>query len=230
MKKKNFSETNAVPAKKNKASPKKAMLIIGIVAGVLGLVSAATVAFLTDRTDPVVNEFGGSVVDCLVVEEFDGETKSDVAVQNTGDTKSYVRAAVIVTWMSEDKSSVTAKVPAEGVDYDIVMADSLWEKGAWTPTVVMNTRLLVSRGNNIQTSGNKEADSARLHIHDEWSSWDGTLSPVADGKAFFTAGDTSAETTEGNFFERMKKKYPNCFLITSVDRFGIIPHWEVWGK
>lgn len=130
MKKKNFSETNAVPAKKNKASPKKAMLIIGIVAGVLGLVSAATVAFLTDRTDPVVNEFGGSVVDCLVVEEFDGETKSDVAVQNTGDTKSYVRAAVIVTWMSEDKSSVTAKVPAEGVDYDIVMDDSLWKKGA----------------------------------------------------------------------------------------------------
>lgn len=109
-------------------------------------------------------------------------------------------------------------------------ASGLWGDGEWIPKVIRNARLLVSRGNNIQTSGNKEADSARLHIHEQLSSWDGTLLPVADGKAFFTEGDTSAEQTAGNFFENMKKKYPNVFMITSVDRFGIIPHWEVWGK
>ena len=108
--------------------------------------------------------------------------------------------------------------------------NNLWAEGSWIPTVIENTRLLVSRGNNIQTSGNAEADTARLHVHDEWSSWDGDLHLVADGKAFFTAGDTSRETPTGNFFEAMEKKYPDVYMITSVDRFDIIPHWEVWGK
>lgn len=107
---------------------------------------------------------------------------------------------------------------------------NLWAEGSWVPTVIQNTRLLVSRGNNIQTSGNSEADTARLHIHDEWSEWAGELVLRADGKAFFTAGDTSESSTDGNFFENMKKAVRDCYLITSVDRFDIIPHWEVWGK
>lgn len=119
-------------------------------------------------------------------------------------------------------------------------ANDLWSEGSWVPTVVSDARIVVSRGNNIMTSGNQEADTARLHIHDEWSSWTGDLKLEADGKAFFTAGDTSAEygpvgstggqLTSPNFFETMKKAHPLCFMITSVDRFDLIPHWEVWGK
>lgn len=128
--------------------------------------------------------------------------------------------------------------------------DGLWEKETWIPTLVENVRLLVSRGNNIQNSGNSSADSARLHISDiesnpkkpyktpaEWNA----LLPEEKSKfftlesengSFFAEGDSTAvdASAHENFFEFMKKSYSNCFKITSVDRFSIIPHFEVWGK
>ncbi len=129
--------------------------------------------------------------------------------------------------------------------------DSIWEKETWFPAVIGNARLLVSRGNNIQNSGNAAADSARLHISDEISVpakpylppevW-GRLQPDekkayftldSGNESFFTEGNTSgvnAEEYGDGFFSFMKENYSNCFRITSVDRFEIIPHFEVWGK
>jgi len=40
----------------------------------------------------------------------------------------------------------------------------------------------------------------------------------------------NAEVYGDGFFSFMKENYSNCFKITSVDRFEIIPHFEVWGK
>jgi len=118
----------------------------------------------------------------------------------------------------------------------------------WFPTVIRNVRLLVSRGTNIMKSGLEAADSARLHIDDELSSsdkpfkvraeWDSLTDAKkseywtldSDKGSFFIEGDHSGDEVTSNFFEVMKKKYNNCFRISSVDRFGLIPHWEVWGK
>lgn len=128
--------------------------------------------------------------------------------------------------------------------------DGLWEKEVWVPTVIENVRLLVSRGNNIQSSGNAAADSARLHISDalsvsqksylpcaEWQSLDVSersdfYTLESENSSFFVEGDYSNEDGSAleNFFEYMKTKYSNCFRITSVDRFEVIPHFEVWGK
>lgn len=129
-------------------------------------------------------------------------------------------------------------------------ADGLWETEAWYPTVIKNVRLLVSRGNNIQNSGNAAADSARLHIDDSISDPARPYVPPADWKrlpddekekfftlesendSFFVEGDTTSEnpSLQENFFEHMKMNYSNCFKISSVDRFEVIPHFEVWGK
>lgn len=123
----------------------------------------------------------------------------------------------------------------------------LWGRETWYPTIIKNVRLLVSRGTNIQQSGNSSADSCRLHIMDRVSKPDKKYLPPAEWHAseeqenyytlesekdsFFTEGDSSgAETAVDNFFETMKDQYNNCFRISSVDRFDIIPHWEVWGK
>ena len=129
--------------------------------------------------------------------------------------------------------------------------DGIWEKETWLPTVIGNVRLLVSRGNNIQNSGNSAADSARLHISNEMSipakpylpaeAW-GAL-PLDEKKKYFTLdsgnesffieGDMSsvnADVYDDGVFKCMKENYSNCFKITSVDRFEIIPHFEVWGK
>lgn len=128
--------------------------------------------------------------------------------------------------------------------------DGLWEMEYWIPTVIQNVRLLVSQGNNVQNSGNAAADSARLHIDDLISVPSKTYVPPADWKrlpedekgnfftlesendSFFVEGDTTSEdaSLQENFFEYMKVNYSNCFKISSVDRFDIIPHFEVWGK
>lgn len=100
------------------------------------IISGVTLAYVFTHTDSLENIFDPSKVSCQVLEgedgnTFDGETKTNVKIQNTGKTDAYIRAVVVVTWMSEDEKTVTASVPQEGTDYSITYAtDSGWLKGA----------------------------------------------------------------------------------------------------
>jgi len=122
-----------------------------------------------------------------------------------------------------------------------------WDREEWYPTVIQNARILISRGNNIMKSGNSSADSVRLHISDTFSTADkayadpdawktldksGYYTLVCDDMSFFTEGDTSSEdlSSVDNALEYMKENHYKTFLISNVDRFELIPHWEVWGK
>ena len=127
-------------------------------------------------------------------------------------------------------------------------ANTLGASEVWYPTRISFARLLVSKGNNVMKSGLESADAARLHIDDQLSlpskpyktriEWD-ALSDAeksnywtldSDKGTFFVEGDATGEQVVPNFFEVMKKKYENTFRVSSVDRFGLIPHFEVWGK
>lgn len=126
-----------------------------------------------------------------------------------------------------------------------------YEEEIWIPTLINNVRLLVSAGNNIMKSGLESVNSARLHIDDhmsqsskpyieptEWMKLPEsekanyyTLESVND--SFFVEGDTTTEDYTmfpNSFYEHMKQTYNNCFRINEVDRFGLIPHFECWGK
>ena len=119
------------------------------------------------------------------------------------------------------------------------------EKEIWYPTVLKNVRLLVNRGENVSKSGTESADSAKLSIrtvglkkpYKKPLEWQGlseeekvktfTLTSKED---FFVEGDTSAEEIlESDFFSYMKRKYDNCFKMTNVDTYELIPHFEVGG-
>lgn len=76
---------------------------------------AGTVAFLVTKTDSVVNTFTPSKVTTYVEEEFNGQTKSNVKIQNTGDIDAYIRVAVIVNW-ADDKGNVSG-TPVKDSDY-----------------------------------------------------------------------------------------------------------------
>ena len=76
---------------------------------------AGTVAFLVTKTDSVVNTFTPSKVTTDVEEEFNGQTKSNVKIQNTGDIDAYIRVAVIVNW-ADDKGNVSG-TPVKDSDY-----------------------------------------------------------------------------------------------------------------
>jgi hypothetical protein len=54
-----------------------------------------TLAYLFTKTNPVDNKFNPSSVSCKVTEDFDGQTKSNVNVTNTGDTDAYIRVKLV---------------------------------------------------------------------------------------------------------------------------------------
>lgn len=109
---------------------KSSVLLIAIIL-TMGLMVGATVAYLVATSTEVTNTFTPSKVACEVIEdEFTDSVstmKTNVKVQNTGDTEAYIRAAIIVTWKNEEDGNVYWKQPVEGVDYSITLA----QDGGW---------------------------------------------------------------------------------------------------
>lgn len=114
--------------------PKRLATLLVSLLLVLGVAVGGTVAFLSTRTDRKVNTFTPSEVTCAVTETFENNVKSNVAVQNTGDTTAFIRAAINVTWMSNQDAAnqtVSAKVPVKDTDYSITFAKNTnWIQGA----------------------------------------------------------------------------------------------------
>ena len=110
---------------------------------VVCLSAGGTLAFLLTRTETTKNVFSPGKVACEVTETFTDNVKSNVAVQNTGNTDAYIRAAINVTWMKNDTNAgdqtVTAKVPQQGRDYTMSLSvNSGWLQetdGYWYYTI-----------------------------------------------------------------------------------------------
>ena len=80
----------------------------------LALAIGGTIAYLTTKTDGVVNTFTPSKVSCTVEEDFNGTTKEKVNVRNTGDTTAYIRVK-LVTYRTNDAGQHiggTATIPS----------------------------------------------------------------------------------------------------------------------
>lgn len=139
MNSENNSGKHATPARRRRLRRRKQeVLAFGLVALLCSVLSFATLAFVFTGTDAVENTFESAYVACDVLENgkdgtspFDGEVKTNVQVQNTGEVQSYIRAAVVVTWMSEDKTQVTAQKPIDGTDYEITYASEAGDTTYW---------------------------------------------------------------------------------------------------
>lgn len=120
--------------------PKRLATLLVSLLLVLGVAVGGTVAFLSTSTGSKVNTFTPSEVTCEVTETFQNNVKSKVAVQNTGGTTAFIRAAINVTWMKNEEAgteynaadqTVSAKVPLKGTDYSITLAENNnWIQGA----------------------------------------------------------------------------------------------------
>ena len=97
--------------------------VIVLLAGAVG----GTWAFLVAQSEPVQNNFTYAHVRCTIKEKFDGTTKSDVQIQNTGDIPAYIRARIVVTW-KDASGNVSAAVPVKNTDYTMTMGTG-WTKG-----------------------------------------------------------------------------------------------------
>lgn len=95
--------------------------VIVLLAGAVG----GTWASLVAQSEPVQNNFTYAHVSCTVEETFDGTTKSNVRIQNTGDIPAYIRARIVVTW-KDTSGNVSAAVPVKDTDYTITFNGEKW--------------------------------------------------------------------------------------------------------
>lgn len=84
----------------NKKSKFSALAICLLLTALLTV--GGTLAYLFTSTDPVVNTFEPVKQEITVTEEFDGQTKENVKIKNTGDIDAYIRAEVVINWIDKD--------------------------------------------------------------------------------------------------------------------------------
>ena len=101
-----------------KRNSKKALALLVSLVLLVTVAVGATLAYLIDIEGPIDNRFTPSVVTVKIDETFNGNTKSNVSIENTGDTAAYIRAAVIVTWQDAN-GNVYGIAPVAGTDYEI---------------------------------------------------------------------------------------------------------------
>lgn len=104
---------------------------LGLICLLLVLLPATvhgTLAYLHAGTH-VENTFTIAEMRLEVKETFDGTTKKDVKVENTGDAPAYLRAALAIYWKDE-KGAILSDTPVEGTDYTLAMGSSGWIEGA----------------------------------------------------------------------------------------------------
>lgn len=94
---------------------------------------AGTLAYLVTSTNSVTNTFTPAHVSTAVDETFDGTTKSNVKIQNTGNIDAYIRVAVVANWIDEDGNVYGGAAPAETTDYTISYNKADWKliDGYW---------------------------------------------------------------------------------------------------
>lgn len=94
---------------------------------IIGAAVGTTVAFLVDKTGEVENNFEYAKVSCEVTESFNGTTKDNVQIKNTGNIDAYIRATYVVNWLDKD-GNIAASVP-EGYSYALTEnPDGNWVK------------------------------------------------------------------------------------------------------
>ena len=94
-----------------KSRKKTVVLLISVI--LLTLTVGTTVAFIIDKTQNVKNVFNPSRVTCEVTENFDGETKKNVNVENTSDVSVYVRVKLVTYRVNDNNRLIggTADIP-----------------------------------------------------------------------------------------------------------------------
>ena len=69
---------------------------------------SGSLTWLISTPEPVVNTFTPGAVTIQVDETFNGTTKSDVRIKNTGNVPAYIRVALVPAWV-DDEGNIAAK-------------------------------------------------------------------------------------------------------------------------
>lgn len=105
-------EARHLQRRHKRRSKKTGMLFLSLLL-VIGMVVGGTVAWLSTKSAPITNTFLPSHVSCSVKEEFNGTTKSNVNVINTGDIDAYIRVKLVTYRVNDEGDHIggIAKIP-----------------------------------------------------------------------------------------------------------------------
>ena len=114
------------PSKKVIRWNRSFVVLAALLVLVLGIVGT-TLAWLTDTTEDQTNTFEYAKVSCQVLEDVNSnETrKSNVRIQNTGNTKAYIRATYVVTYRDE-----AGNILYETLDWKVDLSDKI-NRDSW---------------------------------------------------------------------------------------------------
>lgn len=105
---------NATPERKPRRGTKRLSTLLLSVILVVTIAVGGTVAYLVTQDAPITNTFTPSHVTCKVDENFDGKTKTNVNVINTGDTEAYIRVKLVTYRVNKNGQHIggTAAIPS----------------------------------------------------------------------------------------------------------------------
>lgn len=101
----------------NGSGGRKAALILSLCL-IFALAVGTTVALLKANTAPVTNTFKAAESKIDIIEKTDDGKKSEVQVKNIGTATSYVRAKLVLNWVSKDGKTISAAPVNIDVKYD----------------------------------------------------------------------------------------------------------------
>lgn len=146
---------------------KKKLIILICTITICAISAGSIFAYLLSSTNKLKNTFEPGIVSCKVDETFDGVTKSNVCIVNTGNVDAYIRASVLINWVNRDGAIYGASTPVEGVDYIIEYGDQwrLEEDGYFYYEDIVNpneeTPILIEECTEINENS---PDGYSLHV------------------------------------------------------------------
>lgn len=142
---------------------RKRMWILLALISVLALTCGTVAALMFRQTNALENQFEYARVSCRVEEAFDGEKKTSITVQNTGNIPAQIRVRLVSYWVSleDDGSTRIVGIPSEPLEIEaadgwVAMGDntfvytSLIEPNAFTPNLLKRDLVLQEKDGYLQ--------------------------------------------------------------------------------
>ena len=126
---------------------------------VLVLLAGITLAYFFTSSEKAINSFTKAEVSCTVDEVFDGNEKTSVRVQNTGNISSYLRVRLSSHWVNSEGKTIAKLSPELSPDLAegwFAAGDNTYcysrpvEPGGFTPDLLNSPLVLKSDANTFQ--------------------------------------------------------------------------------
>lgn len=109
-----YKGNHSAPQRQRKGG-KTAVLILSLILACT-LAVGGTVAWLVDSTPAITNTMIPGKVPIEIGETFNGETKSDVTVTNTGNVDAYIRVAVVANAVDNEGNIIAGTAPQYSIN------------------------------------------------------------------------------------------------------------------